>query len=56
MLLGLPPSIKELCCLCIYKKNNLSFNNLCCQTFTSRLYNLNCNLDYIIYKLKQVCP
>jgi hypothetical protein len=38
------------------KKNNLNFNNVDCQTFTSRLYNLNYNPDYIIYKLKQTGP
>jgi hypothetical protein len=56
MLFGLSPLIKGFCCLYIYKKNNLSFNNLGCQTFTSRLYNLNYNPDYIIYKLKQIGP
>jgi hypothetical protein len=34
------------------KNNNLSFNNLGYQISTSRLYNLNYNLNYIIYKLK----
>jgi hypothetical protein len=33
----------------------LSFNNLGYQTFTSRLYNINYNPYYIIYKLKQIC-
>jgi hypothetical protein len=47
MLLGLLPPPKDFTCL---KKN------LYCQTFTSRLYNLNYNLDYIIYKLKQTDP
>jgi hypothetical protein len=28
-------------CLCMYKKNNLNFNNLGYQTSSSRLYNLN---------------
>jgi hypothetical protein len=35
------------------KKNNLNFNNLNCQTSISKLYNLNYNSDYIIYKIKQ---
>jgi hypothetical protein len=35
------------------QKNNLSFNNLGCQISTYKLYNLNYNLDYIVYKLKQ---
>jgi hypothetical protein len=37
------------------EKNNLTFNNLDYQTSTSRLYNINYNLDYMIYKLKQTC-
>jgi hypothetical protein len=50
----------------VYLKKSLSFNNLGYQTSTSRLYNLNYNLnyiidlnynsDYIIYKLKQIGP
>jgi hypothetical protein len=38
------------------KKNNLSFNNLGYQISIFRLYNINHNTDYIIYKLKQTCP
>jgi hypothetical protein len=41
--------------LCMSNKNNLSSNNLDYQTYTPRLYNLNYNLNYIIYKLKQTC-
>jgi hypothetical protein len=36
--------MKYLCCLCMSKKNNMSFNNLGCQTSTYKLY----TLDYII--------
>jgi hypothetical protein len=48
----LNPSAKRLYCLCMPKKNNLTFSNLGYQTSTFRLYNLNYNLDYIIYQLK----
>jgi hypothetical protein len=51
MSLALQPLIKEFCGLCMFKKNNL-----CYQTSASRLYNLNYNLDYIIYNLKQTFP
>jgi hypothetical protein len=56
MPLSLPPPSKGFCCLYMSKKNNPNYNNLDCQTSTSRLYNLNYNLDYIIYKLKQTGP
>jgi hypothetical protein len=48
------PLTKWFYCLCMSIKNNLSFNNLGCQTYTSKLYNLNYNSDYIIYKVKQI--
>jgi hypothetical protein len=36
--------------LCMFKKNSLSFNNIGCQTSTSKLY----NLDYIISTTFQI--
>jgi hypothetical protein len=50
-----PTSIQRALSLHVYE-NNLNYNNLDCQTSTSRLYNLNYNPDYTIYKLKQTCP
>jgi hypothetical protein len=39
MSLDLSSPTQEFYCLCMSKKNNLSFNNLYCQTSTFRLYN-----------------
>jgi hypothetical protein len=50
--IGPPNSIQRILLSLRVQKNTLSFNNLVCQTFTSRLYNLKYILDYIIYKLK----
>jgi hypothetical protein len=68
MSLGLSPPFKWLCCFCMTKENNLSSNNLNCQTSTFKLYNLDYNLNYnldyninynpyyTIYKLKETVP
>jgi hypothetical protein len=53
MSLDLPPLIKRFYYLYMSKKNNLTFNNLDYQIPTPKLYNLNYNLNYIIYKVKQ---
>jgi hypothetical protein len=47
------PQLKCFIVFTCLRKNKLSFNNIGCQIFTSKLYNLNYNLNYIIYKLKQ---